>query len=475
VLTIFVVYAFLNSWRSTLITALSLPTSVLAAFIAVWLCGFTLNFMTLLGLSLAIGVLIDDAIVVRENIVRHMENGADRRTAALEGTAEIGMAVASTTFSIMAVFIPVAFMPGISGEWFRPFALTVTCSVMVSLFISFTLDPMLSAYWGDPPGHHHAPKKGISRTWPLQRLVRPPGRPLRQRDRLGAAPPPLDGVIAVGSLVGASACTSSSAAPASCRKDDGNKMHDRGAHPGLVERGVCALKMEGGRAGAHPAGNQGHQQSSTPAAADLCRHRQAHTSASAARRDRGRAARPRSPPGRRRVHRARRPERRRQAGADRVHRPDSRKLMELTNAYMDKLRQVPGAVDVGLSQQDPKNELQIELDRGLANIDGHVGRRRRHRAARGLRRHRSGRLGRPDRRNPRRRGAPASGRPRQHREHRAPADRRHRHQHDGAARADRPITMGKGPSEIEHKDGKRVITVSANAQGRSPAKSRPTP
>ncbi|MDO9194218.1 MAG: efflux RND transporter permease subunit, partial [Undibacterium sp.] len=163
VLTIFVVYAFLNSWRSTLITALSLPTSVIAAFIAVWLCGFTLNFMTLLGLSLAIGVLIDDAIVVRENIVRHMQRGSDRRTAALEGTAEIGMAVAATTFSIIAVFIPVAFMPGVSGEWFRPFALTVTCSVLVSLGISFTLDPMLSAYWGDPPDHHTAPKKGLGK------------------------------------------------------------------------------------------------------------------------------------------------------------------------------------------------------------------------------------------------------------------------------------------------------------------------
>ena len=125
VLTIFVVYVFLNSWRSTLITALSLPTSVIAAFIAVWLCGFTLNFMTLLGLSLAIGVLIDDAIVVRENIVRHMERGSDRLTAAREGTAEIGLAVAATTFSIIAVFLPVAFMGGIAGEWFRPFALTV--------------------------------------------------------------------------------------------------------------------------------------------------------------------------------------------------------------------------------------------------------------------------------------------------------------------------------------------------------------
>src|SRR6188768_1075929 len=167
-LTIFVVYAFLNSWRSTLITGLSLPTSAVAAFIAIWLCGFTLNFMTLLGLSLAIGVLIDDAIVVRENIVRHMERGADRMTAARMGTAEIGLAVTATTFSIIAVFIPVAFMGGGAGEWFRPFALTVAVSVLVSLYISFTLDPMLSAYWGDPVGYAHQEKRGVSRV--LQRF-----------------------------------------------------------------------------------------------------------------------------------------------------------------------------------------------------------------------------------------------------------------------------------------------------------------
>ena len=163
-LTIFVVYAFLNSWRSTLITGLSLPTSAIAAFIAVWLCGFTLNFMTLLGLSLAIGVLIDDAIVVRENIVRHMERGEDRVTAARNGTAEIGLAVTATTFSIVAVFVPVAFMGGGAGEWFRPFAVTVAASVLVSLFISFTLDPMLSAYWGDPPGHAAPRSAGASRS-----------------------------------------------------------------------------------------------------------------------------------------------------------------------------------------------------------------------------------------------------------------------------------------------------------------------
>ncbi|RYE87686.1 MAG: efflux RND transporter permease subunit, partial [Oxalobacteraceae bacterium] len=162
-LTIFVVYAFLNSWRSTLITALSLPTSVLAAFIAVWLMGFSLNFMSLLGLSLAIGVLIDDAIVVRENIVRHMERGSDRVTAAREGTAEIGLAVAATTFAIVAVFVPVAFMGNGPGQWFKPFALTVVASVIVSLLISFTLDPMLSAYWGDPPGYHEREQKGFGK------------------------------------------------------------------------------------------------------------------------------------------------------------------------------------------------------------------------------------------------------------------------------------------------------------------------
>src|SRR6202007_2364174 len=163
-LTIAVVFVFLNSWRSTLITGLSLPTSVLTAFIAVWLCGFSLNFMSLLGLSLAIGVLIDDAIVVRENIVRHMEHGEDRRSAALNGTAEIGLAVAATTFSIVAIFIPVAFMPGVAGEWFRPFALTVATSVLVSLSISFTWDPMLAPSGGPPPLHERPPRGRIGRT-----------------------------------------------------------------------------------------------------------------------------------------------------------------------------------------------------------------------------------------------------------------------------------------------------------------------
>jgi multidrug efflux pump subunit AcrB len=150
-LTIAIVFLFLHSWRSTVITGLTLPISVISAFIAVWAFGFTLNFMTMMALSLCIGLLIDDAIVVRENIVRHVALGKDHRTASIEGTEEIGLAVMATTFAICAVFVPVAFMKGIVGKFFFPFGVTVAVAVLVSLFVSFTLDPMLSSIWRDPP------------------------------------------------------------------------------------------------------------------------------------------------------------------------------------------------------------------------------------------------------------------------------------------------------------------------------------
>ncbi|MBL8996358.1 MAG: efflux RND transporter permease subunit [Gemmatimonadetes bacterium] len=162
-LTVLVVFLFLNSWRSTVITGLALPISVLASFIAVWAFGFTLNTMSLLGLSLAIGILIDDAIVVRENIVRHIEMGKDHFKASHEGTDEIGLAVTATTLSIVAVFVPIAFMYGISGQWFKPFALTIAMAVLVSLFVSFSLDPMLSAYWPDPEIEEGQHRSWISR------------------------------------------------------------------------------------------------------------------------------------------------------------------------------------------------------------------------------------------------------------------------------------------------------------------------
>ena len=150
-LTIAIVFLFLHSWRSTIITGLTLPIAVISAFIAVYAFGFTLNFMTMMALSLCIGLLIDDAIVVRENIVRHVHMGKDHRTAAREGTDEIGLAVMATTFAICAVFVPVAFMKGIIGKFFFPFGITVAVAVLVSLFVSFTLDPMLSSIWKDPP------------------------------------------------------------------------------------------------------------------------------------------------------------------------------------------------------------------------------------------------------------------------------------------------------------------------------------
>ena len=163
-LTVLVVFVFLNSWRSTVITGLALPVSMLASFTAVYAAGFTLNTMSLLGLTLAIGIIVDDAIVVRENIVRHVEMGKGHLQAAHEGTAEIGMAVAATTFAIVAVFVPIAFIGGLAGQWFQPFALTIACSVLVSLFVSFSLDPMLSAYWPDP--HRPAHERG----WVTRRL-----------------------------------------------------------------------------------------------------------------------------------------------------------------------------------------------------------------------------------------------------------------------------------------------------------------
>ncbi len=149
-LTVFIVFLFLNSWRSTVITGLTLPISVISSFIIMNAMGMTLNVMTLMALSLAIGLLIDDAIVVRENIVRHLEQGKDHFEAARQGTSEIGLAVLATTFSIVAVFVPVAFMKGIVGRFFFQFGITVTFAVMVSLFVSFTLDPMLSSRWHDP-------------------------------------------------------------------------------------------------------------------------------------------------------------------------------------------------------------------------------------------------------------------------------------------------------------------------------------
>lgn len=150
VLTIIIVFLFLKSWRSTVITGLTLPISLIGTLFAIWVCGFTLNMMSLMALSLSIGLLIDDAIVVRENIVRHLHMGKSHFQAAMDGTNEIGLAVLSTTLTVVAVFLPVGFMQGIIGKFFFQFGITVTVAVLISLLVSFTLDPMLSSIWHEP-------------------------------------------------------------------------------------------------------------------------------------------------------------------------------------------------------------------------------------------------------------------------------------------------------------------------------------
>jgi hydrophobic/amphiphilic exporter-1 (mainly G- bacteria), HAE1 family len=471
-LTIFVVYAFLNSWRSTLITALSLPTSVLAAFIAVWLMGFSLNFMSLLGLSLAIGVLIDDAIVVRENIVRHMERGSDRVTAAREGTAEIGLAVAATTFAIVAVFVPVAFMGNGPGQWFKPFALTVVASVIVSLLISFTLDPMLSAYWGDPPGYHEQPKKGFGKL--LQRfnhwfdgVANGYGHviawALHHRRWMAAfAVLSFVGAIFLQATVGGSSFLPASDAgflaievrsPASSSLDYSKLKLDAAAALASTMKETKATTAYPNAAGGRIYVDIGKSTERQRSAGEIAKELREKVS--------------------------------RLVGAEyvvlddlnngaqkpvqiRFYGTDTRRLQQITQDFQKTMAGIRGAVDIGYSEQDPQNELQIELDRGLANQMGISV----NDAAQALRVAFAG-VEAGDWIDP-------TGEARDVAIRLHPADR------VDAANIERlpiavsgtnrmvpldqiaTVTMGKGPGQIQHGDGKRTITVSANAQGRSP-------
>ena len=158
-LTILIVFLFLNSWRSTVITGLTLPIALIGTFLFMYAFGFTINSITMMALSLCVGLLIDDAIVVRENIVRHVQMGKSAHQAALDGTEEIGLAVLATTLSIVAVFLPIGFMAGIVGKFFHEFGITIVAAVLISMFVSFTLDPMLSSVWHDPAAHgtHRGP------------------------------------------------------------------------------------------------------------------------------------------------------------------------------------------------------------------------------------------------------------------------------------------------------------------------------
>ncbi|WP_180127756.1 efflux RND transporter permease subunit [Rhodoferax sp. BLA1] len=167
-LTMLIVFLFLNSWRSTIITGLTLPIALIGTFFFMNLFGFTINMITMMALSLCVGLLIDDAIVVRENIVRHVQMGKGAYQAAMDGTNEIGLAVLATTLSIVGVFLPIGFMGGIIGKFFHEFGLTIVAAVLISMFVSFTLDPMLSSLWHDPSieahGKRHRPVSFYDRT-----------------------------------------------------------------------------------------------------------------------------------------------------------------------------------------------------------------------------------------------------------------------------------------------------------------------
>ena len=176
-LTVLIVFLFLNSWRSTVITGLTLPIALIGTFGFMYAFGFTINSITMMALSLCVGLLIDDAIVVRENIVRHVQMGKSAHQAALDGTQEIGLAVMATTLSIVAVFLPIGFMGGIVGKFFHEFGLTIVAAVLISMFVSFTLDPMLSSIWHDPQAH------GVHRGPPVTLYDRTLGRVTEQFER----------------------------------------------------------------------------------------------------------------------------------------------------------------------------------------------------------------------------------------------------------------------------------------------------
>jgi HAE1 family hydrophobic/amphiphilic exporter-1 len=184
-LTVLIVFLFLNSWRSTVITGLTLPIAIVGTFLFMYMFGFTINMITLMALSLCVGLLIDDAIVVRENIVRHVQMGKSAYQASMEGTQEIGLAVLATTLSIVAVFLPIGFMGGIIGKFFHEFGLTIVAAVLISMFVSFTLDPMLSSVWHDPSIHQHG-ERGRSRSF-YDRFISPVTMWFeKQTDKLGA-------------------------------------------------------------------------------------------------------------------------------------------------------------------------------------------------------------------------------------------------------------------------------------------------
>jgi hydrophobic/amphiphilic exporter-1 (mainly G- bacteria), HAE1 family len=488
ILTVLVVFIFLNSWRSTVITGLALPISVLASFIAVWAFGFTLNTMSLLGLSLAIGILIDDAIVVRENIVRHVEMGKDHFKASHEGTDEIGLAVAATTFSIVSVFVPIGFMYGLSGQWFKPFALTIACAVLVSLFVSFSLDPMLSAYWPDPEIESHEHRSWISRKlvvfndWfdrQAQNYTKVIGWALDHRLAMIG--------LATASMVGALWLQATFGGFGFVPVSDNSELVIQVETPPGSNLEYTRLKTEEAArlARAHAevrytfttiGAGGGMDPSEALGAVDL-----------------GSVYVRMTPKATRDISQDAfggilRDEVKRIGGATvavftngfggaikqlqlELRGNDARRLQDAADSVLALVRGVPGAVDVGLSTKGQKPELEIALNRSLAGALGvTVGQ-----VAQSLRPAfagvDAGRLGGPGRGEPQGARAPRARGAHTRERHRAPADLGRRAggcaDADDAARQLATVSQGLGPAKISHLDRDNVIVVQANIAGRS--------
>ncbi|MGZ5081573.1 MAG: efflux RND transporter permease subunit, partial [Usitatibacter sp.] len=387
-------------------------------------------------------------------------------------TAEIGLAVAATTFSIVAIFIPVAFMPGVAGEWFRPFALTVACSVAVSLFISFTLDPMLSAYWGDPVGYSHREKTGVSKwlhgfnVWfdhQADRYGNVIAWALHHRRSMAL----IAGVSLVGALVLQVTVGQSTFLPAS---DVGIIAVDVRT-PSSASLEYAKLKVEKAAELARTLPETVATNTTVSAGGGRM-----YVDIGKSNVRKGRSAAELSVELRKLLSQVvgaeytvmddinngvRKPVQIQFSG------PDSRKLMAITTDFMEKMKKIPGAVDVGLSEQDPKDELKIELNRGLANSLGIAV----NDAAQALRVAFAGvEVG--DWVDPT--GESRDVAVRLHPDDRVDASNiEHLPIAVSGSQMMVPldqiatITMGKGPAQIQHMDGKRMVAVTANTQGRA--------
>src|SRR6185503_19239913 len=174
ILVVLVILLFLHTPRSAVIPALAIPTSTLATFGVMYFLDFTINNLTLLALTLLIGVVVDDAIIVLENVHRHVEAGTDRVTAALRGTSEIALAAIAATLTLVAVFAPVAFITGVIGRFFYEFGITVSVAILVSLFVALTLTPMLCSrllVHDEPRGIFRVFERGVARAAARYRAV----------------------------------------------------------------------------------------------------------------------------------------------------------------------------------------------------------------------------------------------------------------------------------------------------------------